>query len=129
MHDKYANWIRRNVPPVCDGLCGSTTLEMAEAFPELQRMAGHYICPLAGTQPHWWLLTPDGEIIDPTARQFPSQGQGEYQPWPAEQPLPTGVCANCGEYAYDHQTCCSDECSRAYVLYLEHEARKFNSRF
>lgn len=37
---------------------------------------------------------------------------------PLWRPLPTGPCANCGGPVYDGNTCCSDECGRAYVAWV-----------
>ena len=58
---------------------------------------------------HWWLQTKEGEIIDPTAIQFPTKGHGVYDPWDETQKAPTGMCPNCGEYCYDgihvHEEC------------------------
>jgi hypothetical protein len=93
---------------------------MAEAFPELQRVRGHYVCPVAGRQQHWWLVTPDGEVIDPTCRQFPSGGFGTYEPHVG--PVPTGKCLCCGKYVYDSTWCCSQSCLEELTAYFEAEA-------
>lgn len=41
--------------------------------------------------------------------------------WPSadqvEDPTPTGTCSNCGEDAYEHLTCCSQECSDEYAAW------------
>lgn len=69
--------------------------EMSEALvaddPTLQLVRGWYHCPIWGKQEHWWCKTPEGKIIDPTARQFPSKGIGEYEEF-------AGIfsCAECG---------------------------------
>lgn len=56
--------------------------EMSEALvakdPTLRLVRGHYHCVVWGEQPHWWVEDKDGKIIDPTAKQFPSAGHGEY---------------------------------------------------
>lgn len=117
MGNPYDAWIVANVPGDGYGRCGEVTLAMLAAFPELTRVRGHYLDPLWGEREHWWLVTPWGEIIDPTAAQFPSRGRGVYTPWPQGQPEPTGICANCGKSVYDSGTCCSDECGRAYAAY------------
>jgi hypothetical protein len=101
----------------CYGRCAWATLAMQIAFPELIRVRGHYLCTLWGERDHWWLTTPEGEIIDPTAAQFPSKGHGEYLPWHEGDVEPTGMCPNCGESCYDGRTCCSDSCSSAYAAY------------
>ena len=48
--------------------CVETTQEMVKAFPELTRVSGYYHDHFG--VPHWWCVTPDGEIVDPTVSQF-----------------------------------------------------------
>jgi hypothetical protein len=112
----YRAWIEANVPdPV--GACAEATLAMLGAFPDLKRVRGHYYCPAWGQREHWWLVTADGTIIDPTAHQFPSLGAGLYVPWDEDRVEPTGICANCGDYVFGGGTCCSQACNRAYAAY------------
>jgi hypothetical protein len=96
--------------------------EMAEAAilqdPTLRLVRGHYYCPLWNTEEaHWWCVRPDGSIFDPTARQFPSKGLGEYVEF-------DGVveCAQCGkeipeeEARFDSRYAfCSSACNRRFV--------------
>lgn len=50
--------------------------------PTLTIVRGHYFCPMWNTdEQHWWCVKPDGTIVDPTARQFPSKGHGVYTPF------------------------------------------------
>lgn len=107
----YTDWIAENVVGTGYGKCAEVTTAMAMMFPELTRVRGHYYCPWWGERAHWWLATPEGEIVDPTAAQFPSQGAGEYVPWREGDPQPTGKCLNCGEYAYHGDTFCSRLCA------------------
>jgi hypothetical protein len=69
--------------------------EMAEALvredPSLRLVRGYYHCPLWGKQAHWWAEKPDGDIIDPTAEQFPSSGLGDYEEFDGMV-----ECAECG---------------------------------
>jgi len=116
MKPQYATWIATNVPNPL-GCCRKVTKAMAAVFPELTRVRGHYYCLYWGERAHWWLYDPDGDVIDPTAMQFPSKGEGHYEQWDESQPEPTGICPQCGEYAYDGMTCCSNVCSRAYAAY------------
>ncbi len=118
MVDAYAAWIAENVEGDGYGQCREVTERMAARFPELVRARGHYYCPVWGERCHWWLTTQDGEIVDPTAAQFPSRGQGVYTPWEEGAPEPTGICPQCGEYTYGPGTCCSDACSRAYAAWI-----------
>lgn len=113
---KYREWMA-NVDGDGYGKCAETTIAMQEAFPELARVRGFYHCPLWGQRAHWWLVTPDGAIVDPTAMQFPSGGLGLYVRWPEGQPEPTGKCPNCSDYCYNDRTCCSEPCSREYAAY------------
>jgi hypothetical protein len=117
MHAKYLNWIGDNVKGDGYGQCREVTERMAADFPELIRVRGHYYDIAWGEREHWWLMTAEGDVVDPTARQFPTKGSGEYVPWDESRPEPTGICPNCGEYVYDGNTCCSDACSSAYCAY------------
>jgi hypothetical protein len=91
------------------------TARMQEAFPELTLVYGNYYCPIWGKRWHQWLVTADGEIVDPTAHQFPSNGTGEYVARLPEE-LPVGKCANCGEEYYEPYdgTVCSARCGDAF---------------
>lgn len=66
--------------------------EMAEAAiqtdPTLKLVRGWYLCPIWGKQGHFWAVKPDGTIVDPTVKQFPTAGVGaEY--------IPYDGCDNC----------------------------------
>jgi hypothetical protein len=117
MNERYKNWIIENVPGDGYGMCAEATEAMAEAFPELQRVRGHYYCMVWGEREHWWLKTADGSIVDPTAAQFPTKGTGKYVPWTEGEREPTGMCPECGGYCYDGDTFCSENCGISYVAY------------
>lgn len=120
MNEKYAQWIADEGLLSYEntyGRCVQVTLKMQECFPELERVRGHYLDLVWGSWPHWWLVDPDGKIVDPTSVQFPTKGRGHYEPWKEGREEPTGKCPNCGEYAYKGETCCSDECYRDYHAY------------
>lgn len=119
MNNNYKKWIETNIKNDGFGQCKEATLQMKEFFPELTRIRGHYYCPIWGEREHWWLTTPQGEIVDPTAAQFPSKGIGHYEPWNESQQEPTGKCPNCGKYCYNGKTTCSDKCFEEYKFYLE----------
>jgi len=116
MKTKYDVWIRDNVAKSY-GTCADVTETMAAEFPELSRVRGHYYCPIWGERAHWWLVDPDGAIVDPTGSQFPSNGIGEYVPWNEGDPEPTGKCPNCNGYVYDGSTCCGERCHAEYVAF------------
>lgn len=123
MKKEYFDWINRwNSENNPYGKCASATLEMQKVFPELKRIRGHYHCVIWGTRMHWWLVDEnneliDNEIIDPTCEQFPTKGNGVYEPWIEGSPEPTGKCPNCGELCYDNKYCCSDSCDKEYAAY------------
>ena len=114
----YETWIAENVGETY-GQCVEVTAAMAGAFPELRRVRGHYVCPWWGTRAHWWLVTDAGDIVDPTAAQFPSKGMGEYVPWREGDEEPTGKCLNCAGECYRHATFCSVACEREPRRYME----------
>lgn len=118
MDIKYSKWIKENVPEAY-GKCVDATANMAQAFPELKRVRGQYICAIWGERDHWWCVDGMGNIVDPTASQFPSKGLGIYTPWKEGTPEPTGICSDCGGKCYDHRSFCSDECARKTLAYLK----------
>ena len=119
MH-KYQSWIKNNTTNYNDayGKCKEVTQKMQNVFPELTLIRGFYHCPIWKQRCHWWLVDSQNNVIDPTARQFPSNGSGEYIRWNEKDKEPTGKCINCGEYCYDGGTVCSDKCGREFVKSL-----------
>lgn len=119
--EQYHKWILENVPNYesAYGKCAEVTTEMLKAFPELKRVRGHYYCVSWGKRAHWWLVAPDGSVVDPTATQFPTKGRGVYIEHDESQPEPErqSLCANCGEYFSGSGTVCSDKCHREYAAY------------
>lgn len=104
--------------------CAEVTLEMSERFPELNRVRGHVIVDLLSPrpQPHWWLVTPEGLIVDPTIRQYfsssmdPNEAQEAglltYLPVDEEREY-GGQCPGCGDNPlYDGDSHCSLECAQ-----------------
>ena len=89
---------------------------MQKEFPELRRVRGHYYDGVT-RRPHWWLVGPDGDIIDPTAKQFYTNGRGIYEERDEDEPEPTGRCINCGDYVYDGKTCCCEACDREAISF------------
>lgn len=96
--------------PLCDAIIASE--------PSLTLVRGHYYCPIwQSLEPHWWCTKPDGTIVDPSCRQFPSNGKGTYTPF-------SGVveCSNCGKEMeeedadFESNYCfCSDACHMRFV--------------
>ena len=76
--------------------------ELAEAAvssdSSLAMVRGYYHCPVWGKQAHWWAVRNTGEIVDPSAAQFPSKGSGGYEPFNGQV-----ECANCGKGMHEEQ--------------------------
>lgn len=75
MNEKYIFYIAKLINIY--GMCAEHTLAMQQKFPELVRIRGHYDCPFHGKICHWWLVAPNGEIVDPTVSQFITKGCGQ----------------------------------------------------
>ena len=114
--NEYWQWIAAHQPTNPRGQCVTVTLAMAEAFPALRRVRGHYTCPLDGRRSHWWLVTTDGQIVDPTQDQFQSNGVGDYEEY--EGPEPTGQCLDCGALLFGASYFCNDICAQACLEFM-----------
>ena len=103
MDEKYSKYIAdlKMTYSKAYGNCKPICKQMKEHFPELKRIRGHYYCIVWGERMHWWLQPENGDIIDPTAIQFPTKGHGVYEPWDETQDEPIGKCPNCGEYIFN----------------------------
>lgn len=58
------------------GTCKEACEALKAESPQLRLVRGYYECPMWGDRQHWWLEKPDGTIIDPTVKQFPTAGIG-----------------------------------------------------
>ena len=56
------------------GKCKEMSEALCEQDNSLTLARGFYYDPFWGKQPHWWCKRPDGTIVDPTEKQFPSGG-------------------------------------------------------
>lgn len=120
----YQQWIAAHQPTDPRGLCVEMTRKMAAAFPELRRVRGYYTCPFSGQRhTHWWLVTPDGQIIDPTVEQFASLGQGDYEEYTG--PEPTGKCLNCGALLFVQEAFCDAACAWDTAQFMARGGRVF----
>lgn len=124
MKQEHKNWITHNVKGNTYGRCDELTTAMKQYFPNLRKVRGFYHCPVWGRRTHWWLESPDGQIIDPSSQQFPSRGYGEYQEV-ADKDLselvPVGRCMECMADVYENfEICgfCSIECHDAFATSL-----------
>lgn len=121
MSDAYKSWIEANVDKPL-GACHETSTAMVKAFPELRQARGHYYCAFWGEREHWWCVDADGTVVDPTAAQFPSEGNGHYEELDPNAPEPIGKCLECGAYTYrtsPSSHACSDECEASTDDYLD----------
>lgn len=126
MKAAYQRWIARYLarftrPEATLGRCHEAAHELARAFPELRVVRGHVHCGW-GKRGHWWTVTPDGEIVDPTAAQF-TCGIDAYEEYRPGDDVRIGVCANCGDELWGPPgttapTVCGSACQDAYVAYL-----------
>ena len=75
------------------GKCKEMCDELVAKDPSLKLVRGHYYEPQWNRdEPHWWCVDSNGKIVDPTRKQFPSQGQeGFYTEFDG-----TVDCAECG---------------------------------
>ncbi len=102
------------------GKCREMCEDECARDPSLTLVRGHYFCPVWNSdQPHWWCVRPDGEIVDPTAAQFPSKGMGVYTPFDG-----VVTCSQCGKemtedeatrHSYGNYALCSSLCMRRLV--------------
>lgn len=103
------------------GRCKEAVEEMVLAFPELKKVPGHVYCGW-GRRGHWWCVTSDGKIVDPTVQQFDIVF--EYEPWVPGTEVRVGKCMECGEEIWKaiqsleeepgRETFCSKDCEIAF---------------
>lgn len=117
LESKYKKWVQSNVSKDCLNQCEGISLKMSQDFPELMRVRGFYYDIIWGIQEHWWCETSAGEIVDPTASQFPTRGKGGYRSVKSTAPEPSGKCIDCGNYVYDGKTFCNDSCQDSWAVY------------
>lgn len=128
--EPYLRWIqdylaRFEYPEFTLGKCEEAVTEMKAAFPELEVVRGHALCPPPwNVRGHWWLKTKDGTIVDPTAAQF-TAGIFSYEEWHEGDPVELGICRDCGEPIWgDPKTFegstdfCDEACANRYMAYL-----------
>lgn len=98
--DQYTHWIAECYPTAESASlqCAEATLALVEAFPELRRVRGHAMVGV-NERPHWWCITPDGTIIDPTAHQWPT-APVFYEALPDDAEDPHGKCLHCGSLLF-----------------------------
>ena len=99
------------------GKCKEMSQALVNNNPDLTLVRGHYWCPFWGEQPHWWVKDKEGNITDPTARQFPSKGMGEYIEFCGNV-----QCSECGKEMkevearfHSNYVFCSTTCNMRFV--------------
>lgn len=120
MDKSYQDWIDLHYPTSLSARlkCKVIAHRMATLFPELKVVRGQvsveepYGLPSTKTQ-HWWCVTPEGKVVDPTAHQYPTSVLA-YRPLDESKGEPTGKCMNCGGICYEHRTLCSKACEIAF---------------
>lgn len=86
--------------------------------PELRLVRGFYHCPIWGKEQHWWCEYPDGRVVDPSVRQYPTKGVGatyeEFDGW--------CECDECGKRIREEEArfdsryvFCSSKCNMRFV--------------
>jgi len=87
--------------------------------PSLIAVRGYYYDPQWGRQAHWWCKRKDETIYDPSAKQFPSNGNGVYEEFDGKV-----ECAECGKEIIEtdaiidgngHYAFCSTACNMRFV--------------
>lgn len=100
MSKEYDDWIESYPYKDRVGMCGAATNEMCKKFPELKRVPG-FVSTMYGLREHWWCVSPDGSIVDPTKEQFKGVGGIlSYQEVGREDSVRLGKCMNCGAEIY-----------------------------
>ena len=122
--DGYMKWVAEHVSGAGYGECKRTAKAMAEAFPLLEVRFGFLHSGLWGRRAHWWCREKDGrgQIVDPTARQFPDgrlfptwmvvayEDLTDLSEEALADKVPSGPCMNCGEDCYHGETFCCPAC-------------------
>lgn len=131
--ETFERWIAANVEGTGYGKCVEKAVEMAEAFPEeLEVRQGLFHDPDWGPRQHRWCrVRGTSQIVDPTARQFPSgvlfpNGAGslfyedltDTDSAELRERVPSGKCLECGELLYGESQFCDSSCASAYTSFV-----------
>ena len=116
IEEKYSSWINSwtsQYKGVVRGRCRPVSEAMVNDFPELKLSRG-FVMTRGGVEfEHWWCVTPDGDVVDPTVSQFdPYHGVLDYSEYDisVHGKEPCGRCINCGDYCYDNSYACGPAC-------------------
>ncbi len=99
-HELFGSWIAERYPTAESAKlqCAEATSLMVEAFPQLRRVRGHAMVGI-NFRPHWWCVTPDGEVVDPTAHQWDVPPLF-YDALCDDTEEPCGKCIYCGDLLF-----------------------------
>lgn len=124
MKPEYTAWIESYTAAQPEryvrGKCREATVAMIETYPELRQAAGFVYCTW-GREEHFWCMTADGEVIDPTKSQY--HHVFRYEEIDLSDPeqvkkIPTGRCMDCGDDTYEDKTFCDERCEAATRAYM-----------
>jgi len=102
------------------GRCKEMSEALVASDPSLSLKRGHYFEPAwGGDQPHWWCEDIDGNVVDPSKGQFPSNGTSIYTEFDGFVD-----CTNCRKEihedeiyaAFGSRVYCSYDCYGADVM-------------
>lgn len=101
------------------GKCKEACEALQQVMPELRLVRGYYTDHIWDKrEPHWWLETPGGDIVDPTKWQFPAGGIAEFY----EEFDGMLNCEECGKEVgeetaviHGNYACCSNICCMRMV--------------
>jgi hypothetical protein len=119
--DQYTIWIANFVSKNrVLGTCKEACEQMVSAFPELRIARGHVNDACWGKRGHFWCVTPDKRIVDPTKSQFPAPMS--YDEWKPGDEVLSGKCLNCGKQLWaavadldrpvPRKNICNNDCER-----------------
>jgi hypothetical protein len=128
---QWIAWIERYVASqphrFVRGKCKEAVEQMHQDFPELRKACGfvHWAIPSRPIQDqHWWCVSPEGIVVDPTAEQFrhsvsePRYEELDMNSVEDRARIPIGKCMGCGEATYPTSPAhnfCSELCADAVM--------------
>jgi hypothetical protein len=111
MKQEWLNWI--------DSYPGQKILrsrevcnEMREEFSGLHLVQGYIDVGYGRPLHHWWLVSKEGEIVDPTTSQYPPILR--YEEWDETSPPSSGRCLNCKSFTFDGSHFCNQGCEKQF---------------
>lgn len=126
MNQKYADWIAAYLKTTNPyGRCKEACTTMQTVFTELVLVPGYVDTGTWGRRAHWWCVTLEGDVVDPTVSQFPG-GVWYYQPYKEGDAMRLGKCMDCGTEiwgaspAHVYSTSvCDEKCERSLCNYMD----------